>query len=502
MIFLNKITEFQRLTKLLESKTNSFDEDDEQDDFIASLDDADLGTVSYETETEWPYINYREFAEIIKSNYDIKAPALFSGPPGVGKTEVIENVAEEIANEKGLKFVNFKDINESNIQQYVDNIKDYFIFMDIRIATLEPSDMQGIPNISDQKDFLMFKIPAWAYICTLPGSNGILFFDEINQGRPDVVKTLYSICHPKERKLGSPARRLGDGWAVFAAGNFGSYGNDPLPQALVNRFETYSVKPDVDSWIQWATTRTPPIYKYIVKFIENSPVDADGQSENFYTVPQPGEKQFPSPRAFEKLSNDLYELQKRAIEYKQRTGNPVPQIYDLITKRAAANCGKFWALKFRHFLIAMRDFSLEKLAKEKLLNRSSFEERQKQGTVSKEEVFQDKAYAYVAALSEKVQLAILKEAVEIQKDVNNISKELREVIRLFGIIINDIQDDDLLYVLMRQLTKGTEVNKILINGTLTVLAKAGIFDKNALNTFIRITKGMGSSVASLKRKTK
>jgi len=492
MLYYNKIKNFKSLINLLE---RSYDEDDEIDDFISSLDTEGSRLINTAKETEWPLIDYSEFAFIVKNNYEIKAPSLFGGPPGVGKTEVIETAAEEIARDLGLKFVNFKDINESNIQHYIDNIKKYFIFMDMRTASMEPSDMQGIPNISDQRDFLIFKIPTWAYISTLPGSSGILFFDEINQGRPDVIKTLYSICHPKERKIGSPARRLGDGWVVFAAGNFGMDSNDALPQALVNRFETYEVEPDVNSWLQWAENRKPPIFKYITKFIESSPTEGS-KNLSFYNLPESSEQQFPSPRSFEKLSKQLYSLQDKVVKYQKETGKKFTQhnLLDLITKISAANCGIEWARKFRYFLSVMKDFSLETVAKEKQLQRSNFDARKTRGEIPDTEVFNDTAYPIVAAVAEKIRQALLKEATSIIESPKSISKELKKSIEYFCEIVNVIQDDDLAFVLFKLLMKGTPEERALIKGAISKLGRANTMDNNTFNRLVRIGTSMNTVV--------
>lgn len=429
MLFLNPIHKFKQVVNLLEQN------DDEDNDYLRTLPEPKSDVQYAETEegTDFPFIDYQEFDDIVKTNYDLKIPALFSGPPGVGKTEVIETTSEQIAQSLGKKFVNFKEINETNINHYIENIQDYFIFMDIRVASLEPSDMQGIPNIRDKRDFLIFKIPAWAYICTLPNSQGILFFDEINQGRPDVLNTLFSVSHPKERKVGAPPRKLGDGWAVFAAGNFGMYGNEPLKQALISRYETYSVRPDAESWVQWAKTRTPPIYKHIWKFVSSNP------ARYFYKVPEAGsEKQFPSPRSFEKLSKSLYELEARCKKVQEQNGQPIPNIYDMITKRAMANCGKEWGLSFRHYLLVMRDITLEKIAKGKLLSRDK----------SEDPYSMDKAYAYIQYLTDEVARVYLK---SLKYKTPEVQQEFKKALELLVEILREVDDEDFLSVINTKL---------------------------------------------------
>ncbi|MBS7287550.1 MAG: ATP-binding protein, partial [Candidatus Freyarchaeota archaeon] len=71
---------------------------------------------------------------------------LLLGPPGVGKSETIRRVAMKLAERKGLNFVEFADGAD------VDG--DVFLFYDLRLTEVEPSDLLGIPMF--EGDYVAF----------------------------------------------------------------------------------------------------------------------------------------------------------------------------------------------------------------------------------------------------------------------------------------------------------------------------------------------------------
>lgn len=116
------------------------------------------------------------------------------------------------------------------------------------------------------------------------GKDQIIFFDEINQGTPEVYNALYGICHP------DPAQRHWNGHSlryaqIIGAGNKddGSDGTvylNSLPVPLLNRFfvaELVSDKLDTKTFLKEKWKNIPHVVKYIDVLLENDipPRDID-----------------------------------------------------------------------------------------------------------------------------------------------------------------------------------------------------------------------------------
>ena len=114
----------------------------------------------------------------------IRQPVFLWGPPGVGKSRLVADVARR----QGRKLY------------------------DLRAVLLDPVDLRGLPRISDEG------ITSWCVPEFLPHpqdtEEGILFLDELNAAPPLVQAACYQLI--LDRRVGQ--YRLPDGWAVVAAG--------------------------------------------------------------------------------------------------------------------------------------------------------------------------------------------------------------------------------------------------------------------------------------------
>lgn len=108
------------------------------------------------------------------------------------------------------------------------------------------------------------------------GKDWIIFFDEINQGLPEVFNALYSICHPDSEQ------RQWNGYSlpflqVIAAGNKddGSDGTtylNSLPTPLLNRFFICELVADRTETLNYLKTKwknIPQVAKYITELLDN-----------------------------------------------------------------------------------------------------------------------------------------------------------------------------------------------------------------------------------------
>ena len=197
-------------------------------------------------------------------------PVMLWGPPGVGKSQIIAQVAEH----NGVPMI------------------------DIRLSQMEPSDLRGIPFRVDRR-------VEWAIPAMLPnkqhhGERGILFLDEITSAAPSVSAAAYQLI--LDRRLGQ--YQVPAGWAILAAGNRqGDRGvTYAMPAPLANRFSHYEVDVNLDDWVAWAYANN--IDERIIGFLRFRPdliFDFDA-AQNPIAFPSPRSWEF-SHRALQKFTD-------------------------------------------------------------------------------------------------------------------------------------------------------------------------------------------------------
>ena len=131
-------------------------------------------------------------------------PIFLWGPPGVGKSQIIR----EIADEKKIGLV------------------------DLRMALLDPTDLRGIPIPKDNQAFWL--PPTFLPNIARDGERGIFLLDELNAAPPLVQASGFQLV--LDRRVGEYT--LPPLWMIVAAGNrLGDRGiTHRVPSPLINRF--------------------------------------------------------------------------------------------------------------------------------------------------------------------------------------------------------------------------------------------------------------------------
>ncbi len=198
----------------------------------------------------------REFNSAAEGHH---TPVMLWGPPGVGKSQMVAQVAAG----HGVPVI------------------------DIRLSQMEPSDLRGIPFRVDGR--VEWAVPALLPDAERHGSAGILFLDEITSAPPAVSAAAYQLI--LDRRLGE--YRIPDGWAIFAAGNRqGDRGvTYTMPAPLANRFSHFEVETNLDDWVYWAYQND--IDERVIAFLRFRP------ELLFDFDPAHNPVAFPSPRSWE-----------------------------------------------------------------------------------------------------------------------------------------------------------------------------------------------------------
>ena len=204
-------------------------------------------------------VTHEELKVMIPHYYDKRIALFVMGRFGIGKSGVINDVAEKLAVTKGRKYVNWNRISKEQKIQVFNNPKDYFVMIDIRLSEYDSSDIKGLPMFMKSEtakdsipfEAIEFKVPFWALLMTKKESAGVLFFDEINLSPPLVMSSCYKILY--DRNISDMA--IDGEWGIFGAGNLDedrAYTNQISPPLKDRAGEVELVGANAEKWTGWA----------------------------------------------------------------------------------------------------------------------------------------------------------------------------------------------------------------------------------------------------------
>lgn len=160
----------------------------------------------------------------------------------------------------------------------------------------DPGDLIGLPNKDDKSGKTEFLPPYWFPV---DGKPIVLFLDELNRARPEVLQTIMDLA--LNRKLAGKV--LPEGSRIISAVNEGEqYQLTDLDPALVSRFNIVSFRPSVQEWLLWAEKNSLDLR--VRNFIRENPIWLDRDpdlKENSDT----GLDKTPDRRAWTRVSDIL-----------------------------------------------------------------------------------------------------------------------------------------------------------------------------------------------------
>lgn len=212
---------------------------------------------------------------LLKGMYALKMPVFLWGKPGIGKSKIVADFAEQ----NGMELT------------------------DIRLTTLESVDLRGLPWIDSASKQTTWMRPEFFPVEDKPA---IIFLDELTAAEPRVQASSYQLI--LDRCIG-PHRLPPSVWVVGAGNGLDdgsiSYG---MGEALADRFVHIHVVASAQDWIPWALDHG--IHASVITFIRVKPecLDSSQGVEGGEALVRP------SPRSWERVSRILQQVSNKAAQ--------------------------------------------------------------------------------------------------------------------------------------------------------------------------------------------
>lgn len=237
------------------------------------------------------YLSKNSFGE-----YEIESknqrPLLLIGPPGIGKTQIMEQISKEcqiglvsytITHHTRQSAVGLPFIQEKEFQGKMYSITEYTM-SEIIASVYSKMEETGLKE-------------------------GILFIDEINCVSETLAPTMLQFLQNKT--FGN--QKVPSGWIIVAAGNPSEYNKSvrDFDVVTMDRIRYIHVETDYYVWKEYAISKH--IHPMILSYLELKP-------NNFYTVSTSVDgMEFVTARGWEDLSYLLYTYEKMHLEISQDT---------------------------------------------------------------------------------------------------------------------------------------------------------------------------------------
>ena len=214
-------------------------------------------------------IDFKTFNSVVPHVLAVKKPVLLRGRHGIGKSQVVYQVAEAMG----------------------------FPVVERRASQMTEGDLVGLPSING--DRTSFNPPDW--FKTACEEAVVLFLDEVDRATVEVRQGIFELTD--SRKLNG--HNLHPETLIVAAVNGGEHGAQyqvgEMDPAELDRWTVFDVEPTVEDWLAWAEGKVADQIWDFINHNHNHLEHKDTFEPN---------KIYPSRRSWERLSQTLEKVGK------------------------------------------------------------------------------------------------------------------------------------------------------------------------------------------------
>jgi len=218
-------------------------------------------------------IAFLELLNFLERAYHTRTPVGLIGKYGIGKSQLIYTFAKKKAQEEGRELKIWHELSKEEKKEVFEHPEKYFVLVDIKLQSIgDPTKLTGLPLIEEvntengKERSIVWALPLFLKVLSLPNIKGMLFLDEINMALPSLQSTAFELI--LQKKVGE--WKLNDDVFVVAAGNPTdvNIAATKIPAPLINRmaFIDFDQFISLENWLNWAIKNK--IDSRIIGFLE------------------------------------------------------------------------------------------------------------------------------------------------------------------------------------------------------------------------------------------
>lgn len=229
----------------------------------------------------------------------VRQTPLFLGPPGQGKTAIVEQLVVELNQER-----------EENIKTLIENgvhlddatkaVGPEWVCTSYRLAQCDPTDLKGVPVYTtvNGAEMCSFAPPAIFPMVGIPdsagGKNVVIFLDEVPQANPTIQNLAANII---DGKVGDYTIDMSRTFIVCAGNRKQDHAATyDIPRNVGNRLIRFDVKTTFDEWETWAMNHK--LNPLVIGYLKDK--------QQFFNEAPPEEGYvYGTPRSWHKVADQL-----------------------------------------------------------------------------------------------------------------------------------------------------------------------------------------------------
>lgn len=226
----------------------------------------------------------------------VRQTPLFLGPPGQGKSAIIEQLVDELNTERNLRFA--KAITDGLSEEKATELAGpEWVCVSYRLAQCDPTDLKGVPvylqvgdaemcSFAPPRIFPMEGIPNSA-----DGKNVVIFLDELPQANQSIQNLAANIIDGKVGDYTIDMKRS----FIVCAGNRRQdrAATFDIPTNVAGRLIHFDVKTSFAEWESWAIKQK--LNPMVIGFLKD-------RTSQFNETPPEHATMYGTPRSWHKLA--------------------------------------------------------------------------------------------------------------------------------------------------------------------------------------------------------